>query len=349
MNDESSTNTDAVRRLEELAFGAGVAAMLQTAAKLGLPDELGDEPRTVAELATAVNADPYPLSRLLRGLTTHGVFTEASPGRFAHTEVSRLLRRDNESGLVYLVLWIGAAWTWQAWPRLVDAMRTGKSVIPDIFGKDFYSYLTQDAPEEQEVFNRAMTQVSGLTSDEVAAAVDLAGVGVVADVAGGQGHLLRTLLQRDPNVEGVLFDLEQVLPSADESLREGGEFADRVRLVGGDCTRSVDVAADLYILKNILDWPDANSVATLENIAGAAKPGARVLVIDSLVDVDPHEMKVTTAKDLFLLLNVGGQMHTLDQFKDLFARAGYEFAGVSSVPGTFPSLHLIEGVVPEKR
>jgi C-methyltransferase len=342
----NGTNTAAVRRLEELAFGAGIAAMVQTAAKLGLPDAIDAEPRPLEELAAAVNADPYPLGRLMRALTTHEVFAEVAPGRYAHTDVSRLLRKDAELGLVHLVLWIGAAWTWQAWQHLDDAMRTGKSVIPDLFGKDFYTYLREDAPEAQEVFNRAMTQVSGLTSDKVAAAIDLDGVGVVADVAGGQGHLLSTLLRRWPAAHGVLFDLKEVLPSADPSLREGGELAGRVRLAGGDCTRAVDVEADLYILKNILDWPDANSIATLRNIAAAAKPGARVLVIDSLVDVDPAEMKVTTAKDLFLLLNVGGQMHTLGQFRELFERAGYTFTGVRSVPGTFPSLHLIEGVVP---
>lgn len=345
MTDTSHAGTNAVRRLEELAFGAGIAAVVQTAAKLGIPDVIGEEPMSLDELATHVNADAHTLGRLMRALGTHGVFTEHGTGRYGHTELSRLLRTDAELGLVHLVLWIGAEWTWQAWQRLTDGVRTGKSVVPDIFGKDFYSYLREDAPEAQEVFNKAMTQVSGLTSDKVAAAIDLGGVGVVADVAGGQGNLLATLLRREPDVKGVLFDLAEVLPSAEDSLRPGGELAGRAELVGGDCTREMDVEADLYILKNILDWPDENSISTLRHIAAAAKPGARVLVVDSLVDADPEEMAVTTTKDLFLLLNVGGQMHTLDEFRSLFTRAGYTFGGVRSVPDTFPSLHLIEGIV----
>ncbi len=346
MKDTSSATLNAVRRLEELAFGAGIAAIVQAAAKLGLPDAIDDDPLTVDELAAAVNVDAHTLGRLMRARSTNEVFTQVSPGKYAHTEVSRLLRKDAEFGLVHLALWIGAPWTWQAWQRLDDAVRTGKSVIPDIFGKDFYTYLREDAPEAQKVFNKAMTQLSRLTSNKIAKAIDLTGVNVVADVAGGQGHLLSTLLRLHPHANGVLFDLEEVLPSADPSLRGGGELADRAILVGGDCIRGIPVRADLYILKNILDWPDVNSIATLRNIAESAETGARVLVVDSLVDADVQEMKVTTIKDLLLLLNVGGQMHTLHDFQDLFERAGYSFGGLRSVPDTFPSLYLIEAIVP---
>ncbi len=344
--DTSSATLNAVRRLEELAFGAGIAAIVQTAAKLGLPDAIDDDPVTVDELAAVVNVDTRTLGRLMRALSTHEVFTQVSPGKYAHTELSRLLRKDAELGLVHLALWIGAPWTWQAWQRLDDAVRTGKSVISDIFGKDFYTYLREDAPEAQVVFNKAMTELSRLTSNKVAKAIDLTGVNVVADIAGGQGNLLSTLLRLHPQVNGVLFDLEAVMPSADPSLRGGGELADRATLVGGDCIHGVPVRADLYILKNILDWPDVNSISTLRNIAESAEPGARVLVVDSLVDADVQEMKVTTVKDLLLLLNVGGQMHTLHDFQDLFKRAGYSFGGVRSVPDTFPSLYLIEAIVP---
>ncbi|MGH3694672.1 MAG: methyltransferase [Pseudonocardiaceae bacterium] len=342
----SSAALDAIRRLEELAFGAGIAAIVQAAARLGIPDAIDDDPVAVDELAAVVSADAHTLGRLMRALSTHEVFTQVSPGKYAHTDLSRLLRKDAEFGLVHLVLWIGAPWTWQAWQRLDDAVRTGKSVIPDIFGKDFFTYLREDAPEAQEAFNKAMTQTSRLTSDKVAKAIDLTGVNVVADIAGGQGNLLSTLLRLHPQVNGVLFELEAVLPSADPSLRDGGELADRATLVGGDCIREVPVRADLYILKSLLDWPDVNSITTLRNIAESADPGARVLVVDNLVDADVQEMKATTAKDLLLLLNVGGQMHTLRDFQDLFERANYSFGGIRSVPDTFPSLYLIEAIVP---
>ncbi len=334
----------AVRQLERLALSAGVAAAIQAAVKLGLPEAVGDEPVHTTELATAVGVDTHTLPRLLRALASQGVFEEAAPDRYGHTSLSRLLRKDAPRSLRHLALWVGAPWTWEAWPRLEDAGRTGKSVIPSIYGKEFYAYLREDAAADAANFNRAMTEVSSFNSDTVAEVLDLDGVSTVADIAGGQGRLLRTLLERHPKVNGVLFDLEAAILTADPELREGA-LATRTKLVAGDCLREIPVKADLYILKNLLDWPDDNSLMTLHNILAYAEPGARVVVVDSLVDADPDEMQVTTIVDLFLLLNVGGQKHTQREFEELYTRAGLRFTGVQPVSGTFPTLQLIEGTV----
>jgi C-methyltransferase len=342
-----SERIDVVRRIEDLAVGAGVAAVVQAAVQLGLPDALGAEPRTAGELAKDVGADPGTLGRLLRALAYRDVVAEVSPGKYAETVLSRNLRTDAPFGLRDLVLWLGAPWTWQAWPRLVDAIRTGGPVVPDIFGKDFYSYLAQDAPESGRLFDRAMTALTRVTSGRIAESFDLSGVGTVADVAGGQGRLLRTLLERFPAVQGVLFDLGPVVEGADPALRDGGPLAERCRIVAGDCLKDVPVTADLYVLKNILDWPDDNSVVTLRNVVANAPRHARVIVVDSLMEASPEELRVTSLIDLFLLLNVGGQRHTRQQFEDLFAATGLRLTRAVPIPDTFPTLHLIEAVIDE--
>ncbi|WP_258396524.1 methyltransferase [Streptomyces sp. Amel2xB2] len=344
--DDQAAAMELVGKLEHLAVGAGVAAALQAAVKLGVPEAVGDDPVEVSEIAARTDAVPGTLGRLLRALERQGVFEETSDGRYRHNALSRLLRDDSPYGLKHLVLWLGAPWTWQAWPRLDEAVRDGKAMVPEIFGKDFYSYLTQDAPESARVFDKAMTAVSSLSSRQVSTAIDLRGVGSVADVAGGQGHLLRTLLARHPGVHGTLFDLEATVADAVPELCAGGEFGDRCSLVPGDCLNEVPVKADLYILKNILDWPDENSLRVLKNIGATADPGARILVIDSVMDAAPEEMRVTSVIDLFMLLNVGGQRHTRSEFEELFSRAGLDLTGTEAVSGTFPTLHLVEATVP---
>lgn len=329
-------------RLRELVFGAACAAAVRAAARLGVADALGDAPATAAELAAAVDAEPQPLHRLLRALTCYGIFAETEDGGFVHTEMSRLLREDDPHSLRYISLWCTEPWTWEAWPRLDDAVRSGASVFQDLYGKGFFEYLHQDAHESAHVFNRAMTTSSTQSALDVAELLDLTGVSVVADIGGGQGHVLASLLEKHPQVRGVLLDLPGVVAKADPRLRDGGPLADRAGIVPGDCREAIPVEADLYIIKNILEWDDESTRRTLRNVLGAARPGARVVVIENLVDDSPS-MKFTTAMDLLLLLNVGGAKHTKASLVARMTEAGLTVGEVRPVNAY---LHAFECTVP---
>ncbi|MEU1752735.1 methyltransferase [Micromonospora matsumotoense] len=331
------------RQLRELALSAACAAALRAAARLGVADALGDDPASVDEIARAVKVDAGALRRLLRGLSSHGIFAEAAGDRFAHTDASRLLREDTPGGLRYTTLWATEPWTWELWPRLDEAVRTGRSQFGDLHGKGFFEYLHEDAPESAVVFDQAMTQASALSARALVDVLDLHGVAVVADVGGGQGGVLRALLERSATLRGVLFELPEVIANADPQLRPGGPFADRVRLVAGDCRREVPVEADLYLVKNVLEWDDESTVATLRAIASSGRPGARVVVVENLIDGSP-ELRFTTAMDLLLLLNVGGRKHTRDGLEALIGQAGLALDEVKAVNSY---LHMFTCVVPD--
>ncbi|MCY0949215.1 methyltransferase [Streptomyces sp. H27-S2] len=330
-------------RLRELVFGTACAAAVRAAARLGVADALGDEPATAAGLAAAVDAEPQPLHRLLRALTCYGIFAETEDGAFVHTEMSRLLREDDPHSLRSISLWCTEPWTWEAWPRLDDAVRSGGSVFQDLYGKGFFEYLHQDAHESAHVFNRAMTTSSTQSALDVAELLDLTGVSVVADIGGGQGHVLASLLEKHPRVRGVLLDLPGVVAKADPRLRDGGPLADRAGIVPGDCREAIPVDADLYIIKNILEWDDESTRRTLRNVRGAARPGARVVIIENLVDDSPS-MKFTTAMDLLLLLNVGGAKHTKESLVSRMTEAGLVVGEIRPVNAY---LHAFECTVPE--
>lgn len=331
-------------RLRELAFGAVTAAGVRAAIRLGIPDALGTNPETPDTLAERTDVDPRALRRLLRALASHGIFTEQPDGRFAHNDASRLLRSDTPSSMRHVTLWATEPWTWQVWPKLDDAVREGRSVFADVHGKEFFDYLHADAPESAEVFNQAMTQSSRQAAEDVADVLDLGDARTVADVGGGQGQMLATLLERNSDLRGFLLDLPAVVAESDSRLRPGGALADRATLVPGDVRDDVPVAADIYIVKNLLEWDEDSTRRTLANIISAAEPGARVVVIENLVD-ETSSPKFTTAMDLLLLLNVGGAKHTRDSLVTAMGRAGLATGEITSIN---PSLHMFDSVVPEQ-
>ncbi|MET8948797.1 methyltransferase [Streptomyces sp. NPDC004542] len=329
-------------RLRELAFGAACAAALRAAARLGVADALGEHPMAVADLAAAVKTEPKPLGRLLRALSCYGVFAEREDGTFAHTDMSRLLREDDPHSLRYITLWCTEPWTWDAWPKLDEAVRTGRNVVEDLYGKEFFTYLNEDAPQSADVFNRAMTTSSKQSAREVAELLDLSGAKSVADIGGGQGHVVASLLEKYPAMHGTLLDLPRVVENADPRLREGGSLAGRVDVVAGDCREAVPVRADVYIIKNILEWDDESTARCLRNVIQAGGPKARVVVIENLVD-DTPSMRFSTAMDLLLLLNVGGAKHTTESMVSRLTAAGLVIDDISPVN---PYLHAFDCTVP---
>ncbi|MFF7351081.1 MULTISPECIES: methyltransferase [Streptomyces] len=329
-------------RLRELVFGAACAAAVRAAARLGVADALGDAPTAVEDLAAAVKSEPKPLRRLLRALSCYGVFTEHADGTFGHTEMSRLLREDDPHSLRDISLWCTEPWTWDAWPKLDEAVRTGRNVVEGLYGKEFFVYLNEDAPESADVFNRAMTTSSEQSARDVAALLDLSASRSVADLGGGQGHVVASLLDKYPAMRGWLLDLPRVVENALPRLRAGGDLAERARIVPGDIRESVPVEADAYIIKNILEWDDESTARLLRNVVEAGGPGARVVVIENLVD-DTPSMRFSTAMDLLLLLNVGGAKHTTKSMVGRLEAAGLTVGDIRPVN---PYLHAFDCTVP---
>lgn len=153
---------------------------------------------TVDDLATAVKTQPHTLRRLLRALSCQGVFAENPDGTFEHTDMSRLLREDDPHSLRYIALWCTEPWTWNVWPRLDEAVRTGGNVFEEVYEEEFFTYLNESAPESAHVFNRAMTTSSEQSARDVAKLLDLDDADSVVDIGGGQGHVLASLLEKHP-------------------------------------------------------------------------------------------------------------------------------------------------------
>lgn len=339
MTSAASTEPQEVLQLSNLALSAACAASVRAAAKLGLPDVLGERGATAEELATAVGANLDTLQRLLRSLTCYGVFAEKADGRYVHTEASRLLREDAPQSLKYFVLWCTEPWTWELWSHLEEAVRTGKNMFVDLHGKEFFEHLHAEWPESAEVFNLAMTQLSKLSATTIAEMLTMSGVQTIADIGGGQGYVLATLLERHPALHGILLDLPDVVANADPRLRASGELAGRVRLLPGDFRKEIPVA-DTYIFKHILGSED--DILVLRNAVKAARPGARVLIMENLADDGPG-LTFTTAMDLWMLLGIGGKKHTKNELLALVQQSGLIIQDVRPVHAY---LHMIEATVP---
>lgn len=331
----------AITTLRGLALSAAAPAVLRAAIQLGIADEIEDTPAVVDQLAKSLEVDAGILERLLRTLKHYGIFAETEDGH-VHTAMSRLLREDDPQSLKFWVLWVTEPWTWELWPHLEEAVRTGQGVFEEKYGAEFFAYLHDTWPESTEVFNKSQTELSTLTSSALAEALDLSGVRTIADIGGGRGYTLSTLLEKNPHLQGVLVDLPAAVANPDPRLRPGGPLASRARVMAGDCLKKIPVEADLYLFKSILEWDDEKTVTALRNAAQAGRPDSRIFVVTNLVDDSP-EMRYATGIDLLFLLNTNGKRHTKKGIIALTERAGLRVDNVRPVK---PLLHVVEASSP---
>ncbi|HEX8688202.1 MAG TPA: methyltransferase, partial [Pyrinomonadaceae bacterium] len=235
--------------LTQMAFGALVTQALYVAAKLGVADLLAAGARTVAELAAETGAHERSLYRVLRSLAGAGVFRETGPGVFTLTPLAEPLRADTPGSMRNGLIFMGERWHFQVWGNLMHSVRTGAPAWGHTHGAEVFEYFAAN-PEQAEIFNGAMTDMSAATAPAVVEAYDFSGFATLADIAGGHGYLLAQILKANPGLSGLLFDVPQVIGGAAALLEREG-VASRVRAVAGDFFREVP-RADAYVLKHII-------------------------------------------------------------------------------------------------
>jgi hypothetical protein len=311
------TGRDPFHDLLEMSSGYTLSRCLHVIADLGVADALDDGPRPVAELASSVGAHPEALGRILRLLSAHGVF-EPDGDSVRHSPASRLLRSDHPRSVRPLVRMFGLPINWAIFGELEHAVRTGLPAAEKVLPKGFWSRFAR-FPDEGAIFNAAMTAKAQGQVAAVVAAHDFSGFGLVGDVGGGRGHLLRAVLDSAPATRGVLFDLPAVVADA------AGVASDRLSLQGGDFFRDPLPVCDAYLLMEVIhDWGDEESVAILKAIRRAAPPHARLLLIEQMVpdDPGPHWSKTL---DVNMLALLGGKQRTRGEYETLLDKAGFSF------------------------
>jgi hypothetical protein len=319
--------------------GYQVSKAMAAAAELGVADLLRDGARPVDELAAVTRTDPPTLYRLLRALAAVGVFHEDGARRFSLTPIGEYLRRDHPQSVDPLVRMFCADYEWQAWGALDHSVRTGDNAAVHALGMDVWEYRRRHA-EHSELFDAAMRTLSRSATAGILAAHDFGRYGVVADIGGGTGALLASVLRAHPAVRGVLYDQEHVVAGAAAVLADAG-VADRVTVLAGDFFAGVPHGADAYLLRTILhDWPDDDATRILDRLREAMEPDARLVLVDAVVG-PPNEDPGSKFLDLMMLVSAGGRERTEPEWAALLARSGFRTVGTTRATRTS---HVIEAV-----
>ena len=322
----------------EILNGAHVAGAVSCLAQLGIPDLLENGPKSVEQLATQVDAQPEALYRLMRATACVGVLSEGPDRVFSQTPMSAVLCRNARPSLRGLAIMGGREWNGRGWSLLEYCVKTGKQAINKIYGMPIFEFFSKNA-EEAEIFDSAMTGLSGIDGPAVANAYNFDGIHSLVDIAGGRGHLLATLMERNPHLKGTLYEMPHVLEGAKSGALK--PHMHRCHLTSGDMFSSVPAGADAYIMKHIIhDWPDDACIRILKACRQGVNPGGKLLIVDCVIQPG-NDFSPGKFLDLQMLIFPSGRERTEPQFRELLAASGWKLSRV--IPTTAVD-SIVEGI-----
>lgn len=326
-----------LRRLigRDREFGQAVLVVAQ----LGIADLVKDGPRHITELAQLTNTHEPSLYRVLRYVASQGLFAEDSDSRFSITAGAQPLQADSANSIMADVRWNGSEVIRRSWENLSHSVRTGQTAFDYTFGRPFFDHLADDS-EFAQVFNDAMTTSTVDEGPDIVAAHDFSHYGTVIDVGGGHGALLAVILDRYPDVAGVLFDAPDVVAGAGGAI-DRHVAAGRATRVGGSFFEDVPSGGDAYLLKYIVhDWDDEQALSILTNCRAAMAPNGRVLIVEMVVPAGNAEAEVKHL-DVTMLVFTGGRERTEREYGDLLARAGLRLLRTTPTESPFSILEAV--------
>ncbi|KAK9865218.1 hypothetical protein WJX84_005216 [Apatococcus fuscideae] len=282
-------------QLAEIAMSFSASQVAYTLAVHGVADALEAGPKSLPDLAKAVEADPDRLFRLLRAAIALGLFRElpTSDPRvsvFCNNPLSLLLLESHPSGSRFLLMHLMED-CWQAWGHLHDGIDTPYALPFDRAhgGESFGSYLSNH-PHARKVYARAMTALNSFGMQEVLRAHDWSQYIKIIDLYGDSGTFLATVLSTKGHgqQQGVLV---QPLILAEEGKDVASRLADsygvsgRMTFQAGDLNRAGAVPAcsgpgEAYVLRCILHaQPDMEALPVLKRVHEAMGKHRSYLVL----------------------------------------------------------------------
>ena len=285
-----------------------------TAAELNLFTHLHEKSSSAKELAGKIKLNTRALTRLLDTLVTFGLLKKHDT-HYRLTHQSGPLVARHPHTILPFILHLNNLW--DSWGQLTEIVKNGPHLKPKPFlGK---------AEEDQKAFIGAMHVVGRKLSQKIAGAYDLKRFKRLLDIGGGSGTYTIAFLKKNPMLTGVIFDLKNVIPLAEERINAKG-LAKRVELVAGDFYHDdLPRDCDLALLSAIIhqNSPKQN-LALYRKIFQALLPGGRLLIRDFVMDESRTHPPEGALFALNMLVNTpGGDTYSFREIKHPLEKVGF--------------------------
>ncbi|KFF74378.1 hypothetical protein HX13_09395 [Chryseobacterium sp. P1-3] len=310
-------------KMFEVLGGMWISGCVKTAAELNIADLLSEAPKTISLLAKETQSDEKALYRIMRALSSVGIFEELENKTFIMNDLGAALQTDVPGTVKDFVL-ANMGEHFPGFGELTRTVKEGKVPFEHVYGMNLWEYYKK-YPELAANFGRGMTGLSNMELQGIIGNYDFKPYKTIVDIGGGNGVMMYAMLKSAPESSGVIFDEAHVIEKTVELIPEN--LKNRCSTATGSFFDKVPAGGDLYTMKWIIhDWNDEECIRILKVCYEAMPKGAKLLIIDGVIPDDsrnqPHLAKLL---DIVMMACLTGRERTLDEFKQLIQKAGLKF------------------------
>jgi SAM-dependent methyltransferase len=315
----------------ECALGFMNSQALLTAESFGFFNALAKGPLTSEEIAAETGVPHDSAERLLGMLAALEIVTKLPDSRFINSpEASKMLVRG-EPGYAGSLFNHLREDLYLAWYHCKDALLEGRS--------QWHKISQNEALHNEKMFSdheslRAF--ISGMHAISYDAALEfsrkaseLKEVSSIVDIGGASGAFLIALAQNYPGLHGTVYDLPQVMPIAEDFIRDH-HVNGRIKFQGGNFWDDpIPEGADAYSLGFVLhDWDTEGGSFLLDKIAKAIRPGGLLIIGEYLLCNDRAGPVYVTRMDLNMMVAARGRERTSEEYRGWISGFGFELMNI---------------------
>ena len=266
----------------EMVQGFYVTKAIGVAADLNLAEHLKNGAKSIYELSELTQTHEESLYRLMRMLSSQGIFIEKKNRTFTNNRLSKSLL-DQQNSMRHMVIHQVNGINWNMFEELDYVVKTGENAAQKVLGIDVFEYLEKN-PDKNEIYNEAMTNSSLMLSYAVLSEYNFKGAKTIIDIGGGQGILLAMILYKYPSVNGIVFDLDHVVEGAKEIAKQY-KVIERLETISGNFFETIPGGGDIYLLKSIIhNLSDDQCIKLLKDIKKVLPEKGKILILEPLIE-----------------------------------------------------------------
>ncbi|CAF1071030.1 unnamed protein product [Didymodactylos carnosus] len=323
-----------------------------TFAELGIAD-LIVQPITAAQLCQLTGWNIEFVYRLLRTCANADIVKEEISDNdnqqqsleytryFQLTSSGLLLKSDHPTNARGIVRWSFGSLCKQSsmcLPQLIrDGYKHGHGAAQITGFPSIFEYLEQHENAEQLlIFNQTMSAYTIEAALIIALAIDFSRFHTLVDIGGSFGILLNEILKKHLKLNGILFDLSNVIDLAEKTNLFKHIDKQRYQFVAGNMFETSTIPkSDSYILKFILhDFDDEKAIEILKSIYNANREEKKIItlfIVEMIIlptitnNLNHLENWRTHGMDLHMLYMFGSKERTQTQYEQLLRESGFDF------------------------
>ncbi|MEM9243189.1 MAG: methyltransferase [Pseudomonadota bacterium] len=304
-----------------LYYGFMTSRCIHVVCELNIADIIGDQALSIEQLTDEASCKKAYLEAILSLLIKHNIFKRNAKGEYENTDYSHILRADHPQSIKSCMI-LESPCRWNAYGEMTYAVKSGKSPFEKVHGMSYFDYLEKDIAENKrhaegvKVFTREEEQ-------EIVNNYDFNQFGVIADIGGNTGSMLKQILLKHTNCKGVLFDLPNTLKK--QRLELESIDKNRWQFIAGDFFEKIPEGADLYFLKRVIhDWDDQQCVQILSNVSKVIAKTGKVIIAETVTDFEQDNPFVDITEIFVFCLMGSGKERTKAQFAALAKASGFK-------------------------